>query len=118
MIKDFAPEKFDLNIDVEWPDITDRPLPASRVTIRNHDDPEKKVITTISGMTIYCTAGAIVWAELEMYADLDGKPVLSGKPYLGHDMIITGVFRAEILQFQSAYSYRQGFKATEGAVHV
>lgn len=118
MIRDFPPKEFDLRIEIEWPDIFDLPIPASRITVRDATDPARRTIDSINGMTIYCTSGNIVWAELEMMADLDGKPVLRGKPYFNGVSVITGVFYAEVFTVRSTYSYRQGYTIGEATTSV
>lgn len=118
MIRHFRPEKYDLEISVEWPDISGAAIPASRLIIRDMNDPERKTIDTITAMTIYCTSGNITWAEVEMLSDLEDRPVLRGRPYHNGVTILTGIFVAKIMEFRSGYSYRAGFKSREGAVHV
>jgi hypothetical protein len=55
-------------------------------------------IFTVTGITVHLHADArgLIWADLEMFAGRDGKPLLSGTPILdpGPDggEILTGVF--------------------------
>jgi hypothetical protein len=53
-------------------------------------------IFAVTGITVHLHADAkgLIWADLEMFADRDGKPLLSGTPILGPDggEILTGVF--------------------------
>ena len=63
-------------IGIEWP--AARPgAPAMSgwgVTPYDADGP----VTTVQSITLHAAADSLVWAELTMFADEDGKPVLHG----------------------------------------
>ena len=51
-----------------------------------------KPITTCSDLVIHAEIQALVTADLTMFADKDGEPILDGEPVLDGDEIQTGVF--------------------------
>jgi len=51
-----------------------------------------KLITTCSEITVHADAGALVTADLTLFADEDGEPLLEGKPVQGGEGFLTGTF--------------------------
>jgi hypothetical protein len=58
--------------------------------IRDADSGEQ--ILTVSEITVYIAADAIMWAELTMWCDAEGKPLASGQPVLDDGEILTATF--------------------------
>lgn len=89
------PEQFEGVIIIGWP----RPsgyavqdLDGWKVTVRLRGGAQ---VTTVTSMTIHAGAQDAVWAELEMFAGEDGRPLFTGDPVTapGPDgEILTGVF--------------------------
>lgn len=107
MIRLVPPTKFDLDIIIEWPDWSGAPL-SGRST-RVLDAHTEVLIDGIGAMTLYATPGQIVWAGLEMYADEEGDPIVSGNPVYKNNEIVTAVFAARIFEIRSKRSWRKGF---------
>lgn len=84
-------------IGIEWPageGAGDRAIPAWRVAF--YDD--GGYVTTIKTMTLHADVHAFIWADLTMFADADGKPVLhlpkGQDPHCGEDGDVAyGTFR-------------------------
>jgi hypothetical protein len=88
------PEPFRGTVIIEWPAPVG-PLPYSALLGRAAavtDAVTGKPITTCSGITVRAVVDEIVTAELTLFADADGNPVLDGKPVLGDGEILTGTF--------------------------
>ena len=47
-------------------------MPGYQITPYDDDGP----VTTVSRITVHCAAEGLIWAELTMFADRDGKPIL------------------------------------------
>lgn len=82
-------------IGIEWPaagpGLPGKALPGWRVTPYDGDGP----VLTVQRLTIHASADGLVWAELAMFADRDGNPILHGKPVILEDgiQVLTGTFR-------------------------
>ena len=81
------PAEYEGTITIEWPapDAADA-VRAWKVTPRTQDG---TVITTAVKITVHVVPDDIVWAEMTMFTDADGKPVYStpsepGKPWVLH----------------------------------
>lgn len=83
-------------IAIEWPAAT-RPGPYNCMTgaqLTITDAVSGKVITTCShaDVTVHADAGELVTADLTLFADADGEPLLDGKPVTSDGEVLTGVF--------------------------
>jgi hypothetical protein len=119
-MREFMPEKFDFDIVIEFPD-KPTALPVYSVPTKIMLAETGEQITTIGAVTIHMARiqGNLVWAEVEMLADEQGKPVFTGNPYLDRNStIITEVFNVRISEILSGASYREGYAHSKGAVHV
>lgn len=88
------PEPYRGVIAIEWP----APVgtgPYSAVSGRSvsiADAVSGKPVTTCSRLTVRADVAEIVTADLILFADADGNPVLDGAPVPGDDEILTGTF--------------------------
>jgi hypothetical protein len=71
------PETVEGTVTIEWP--PGKPLRAAQpgwgIVIRTEIGEQ---VSTVSRITVHAAADSIVWAELEMFTDADGKPVYGG----------------------------------------
>ena len=106
-IKHFRPSEYDLKLIIEWPvGYSDMMLAASTMI---YDAGSGEAIKSISGLTIYVGDGGLIWAEVEMYADLDGKPLFQGPPLIENNSVVMKVFKAQIAQMLSVQSARAAY---------
>jgi hypothetical protein len=81
-------------VSIEWP----APAGSSPYAcmlgrgVKLSDAVTGKLITTCSDITVYADAGALVTADLILFADEDGEPLLDGKPVLDGEGFRTGTF--------------------------
>lgn len=83
---------------IEWPEPA--PLGVGAISARmvtvydafTGGDPGPKPITTVSAITVRVTMDEIVTADLTMFADEHGEPILDGQPLVRDGEILTGVF--------------------------
>lgn len=111
MFRTIPPNPLDLIIGIQW--ATEQAAGPLPITTEITEQPTGEKITTVSAMAIYVAHDEhIVWAELDMYADENGKPILTGKPVVrGDGTIIRRIFTAHILKMRSVSSYREGHGA-------
>jgi hypothetical protein len=111
-IKIIRPDDWHFPVIIEWPEGYTTPMAGHSITIYEGDSGD--MITTISAMNIHCDANGSIWAELEMFADEEGKPILTGEPVSRNNEIILGVFNAYVVQMLSKLSakvsYNNGLK--------
>jgi len=81
-------------VSIEWPAPSGGSVYACLLGrgVKVADAVTGKAITTCSDITIHADAGALVTADLTLFADKDGEPLLDGNPVLGGDGIRTGAF--------------------------
>ena len=88
------PEQYRGVIIIEWPPPTGAgpysALAGPLVVIT--DAVTGKPITTCSHLTVHADVAELVTAELTLFADADGEPILDGMPVLGDGWILTGTF--------------------------
>lgn len=79
---------------IEWPAPAGGSIYACMLgrSVKITDAVTGKVITTCSAISVHADAGAIVTADLTLFAGEDGEPLLEGKPVLGGDGFRTGSF--------------------------
>lgn len=81
-------------IVIEWPppygSVPHSAINGSLIVIT--DALTGKAVTTCSHVTVHADAAELVTADLTMFADADGEPVLDGMPVLGAEEILTGTF--------------------------
>lgn len=83
-------------ISIEWP----APAGSSPYAcmlgrgVKIADAVTGRLITTCSEVTVHADAGALVTADLMLFTDEDGEPLLEGKPVLGD-----GGFRTDVFPF-------------------
>lgn len=88
------PEPFRGVIIIEWP----APFGASPYSALSGwhcavtDAVTGKPVTTCSRITVRADVNEIVTADLTLFADADGNPVLDGDPVPGDGEILTGTF--------------------------
>ena len=70
---------------IEWPAPTGGSVYACMLGrgVKVTDAATGKPITTCSDLTVHADPGAIVTADLTLFADADGEPVLDGDPVPG-----------------------------------
>lgn len=107
MIKTIAPFPLDMEVIVEWPPSYYTTMAAKFVIVYRKEDGER--IKTINAITVHADVASIVWAEIEMWADEDGKPIFDGTPAYKDNIIITKVFTAYVNQMLSETSYRDAY---------
>lgn len=76
------PEHFEGTVTVEWTPDGPSPMRGWRFMISAEDGTP---ITTVTGLTIHASAGNLVWAELTMFTDEDGRPVCSAAVILPNE---------------------------------
>jgi hypothetical protein len=83
---------------IEWP-APARPgtgvLPGWKVAIYDASAPdaaESKLITTVMRVAVHASAQTIIEADVTMFADEDGNPVLDGAPVVKDGDIVTATF--------------------------
>jgi hypothetical protein len=92
------PQEFAGSVTITWPQPRSGSLHGWAITIT--DTVTGKPVSTVSGITVHlhADAGGIAWAELDMFADEDGKPILDSADPRRHNLamrdgeIITGAF--------------------------
>jgi len=100
------PSRFDGTMTVTWPRPRGGAVPAWAVSLA--DAATGEAITTVTGFTtrIHAVAGDVVWAEVTMFADGDGRPLLSGRPVLApladRDAVKTGTFAFLVTEMRVA----------------
>lgn len=67
------PEHFEGTVTIEWTPDGPSPMRGWRFMISTEDGAP---VTTVTDLTIHASADSTVWAELTMFADEDGNPVL------------------------------------------
>lgn len=86
------PEQFEGAVTIGWTQ-GPAPMPGWRFMPRTEDG---QAITTVTHLTLHASAQDVVWAELTMFADEDGKPLFEGAavilPGPEHGEILTGTF--------------------------
>jgi hypothetical protein len=68
--------------------------------VRVTDAASGKLITTCSDLTVHADAGALVTADLTLFAGEDGEPLFEGMPVLDGKEIRTGVFPFVVSQMR------------------
>lgn len=98
-----APEQFDGQIVIEWPEPQGDMLRGWATAISDAETGEP--ILTVSKMAVRFDAEGIVWAEAEVLADPDGN-MLTGKELEIHANpdggVLTGVFRFQVTEMRAA----------------
>lgn len=81
-------------VAIEWPAPVGGSIYACMIGqgVRVTDAATGKRIATCLNVTVHADPGALVTADLTMFADEDGEPVLEGEPVLGDGEILTGTF--------------------------
>ena len=79
---------------IEWPAPTGGSVYACMLGwgVKVTDAATGKLITTCSHVAVHADAGALVTADLTLFADEDGEPVLEGEPVLRDGEALTGAF--------------------------
>jgi hypothetical protein len=81
-------------IAIEWPPPNGASpyssMPGCLVSVT--DALTGKPIMTCTKIIVHADAGALVTADLTMFADADGEPLLDGEPVIDGDGFRTGVF--------------------------
>jgi hypothetical protein len=92
-----SPQEFAGSVVIEWP--CARPGSALIGSLTKISAEDGTPILTVTSLTLHCAADDIAWAELTMFADPDGNPVLDAGPgplakvHAGPDgEILTGTF--------------------------
>ena len=96
------PEKFAGRVIIEWP-----PSGRAGILLGWHvqitDADTGKPITTVTSLAVlHAEAEGIVWADLTMFADEDGAPVLDGVPPLRDGEVILSAFPFEVAEMRAA----------------
>lgn len=88
------PDQYRGVIAIEWPaPVGATPYSAvSGRAVAIADAVTGKPVTTCSRLTVRADVAEIVTADLILFADADGNPILDGVPVLGDDEILTGTF--------------------------
>jgi hypothetical protein len=95
---------------IEWPPPANRGASALRGCLAavynasGGDEPEPKMISTVTGVTIHAPANGLVVADLTMFADEDGNPVYDGMPNIRDGEIITATFPFLVAEMRVRYS--------------
>lgn len=103
------PERFEGTITIEWrrsgpalPAV----MPGWVFAIR---DQAGEMILTVTDLTIHAPADGLVWAELTMFRDAEGRPIMAASPQevadrwvAGDDGIETGTFAFDVAAMQVA----------------
>jgi hypothetical protein len=81
-------------ISIEWPAPTGGSVYACLLSrgVKVTDAATGKPVVTCSELTVHADAGGLVTADLTLFADEDGEPLLDGVPGVDGDEIRTGVF--------------------------
>jgi len=89
-------------VAIEWPAPAGGSVYACMLGrgVKISDAVSGKLITTCSEITVHADAGALVTADLTLFADEDGEPLLEGKPVQGGE----GLY---YLQVVAAHGIRQ-----------
>lgn len=88
-----SPHEFAGTIIITWPQSRGGVLPGWAITLT--DEVTGGPIRTVTALRVVLNAAAdeLVWAECEMFADADGKPILNGEPLVAPEgMPLTGTF--------------------------
>jgi hypothetical protein len=67
------PEEFEGAVTIEWP----RGQPPQGWGVVIHTEAGSQ-LTTVTRVTVHAASDALVWAELEMFTDADGRPIYDG----------------------------------------
>jgi len=100
------PSQFDGTMIVTWPRPRAGMVHGWDVSLA--DAATGDPITTVTGFTtrIHAVAGDLVWAEVTMFADAEGRPLLSGRPVLDPGPeggeILTGTFAFLVTEMRAA----------------
>jgi hypothetical protein len=75
------PEVFEGVVTIEWrasgQSASPTVMPGWTFAIR---DPGGEMITTVTDLTFHAPGDGLVWAELTMFCDAEGRPILAGTP--------------------------------------
>ena len=89
-----ADDGFEGSVTIEWSRTENGVLPGWRFAVRSEDG---SLITTVTELAIHATATDLTVVDLVMFADDDGRPLLTAGPALkpgpDGDEIRTGTFR-------------------------
>ena len=94
---DGMPAEFAGEIGIEWPaaDFTAaRAMPGWKVSV--YDDGGPVTTVTSASVVAHTSADGVIWAEVTMFADEDGRPVPhlppGRRPYIRDGEYVTGTF--------------------------
>jgi hypothetical protein len=81
-------------IAIEWPAPTGGSIYACMLgrLVKITDAVSGKPVTTCSDIAVHADSGALVTADLTLFADEDGEPVLDGKPAVRDGETLTATF--------------------------
>jgi len=100
------PAQFDGTVAVTWPRPRGGAVHGWEVGLT--DAATGEPVTTVTGFTarIHAAAFGLVWAELTMFADGDGRPLLAGHPVPdpdgGEGGVLTGTFAFLVTEMRVA----------------
>jgi hypothetical protein len=87
------PSTFAGDLVIEFPHAgKDGVLAGWQVTLTEGETGER--VVTATGLTVHLHAGAetAVWADVTMFADVDGRPVFTGEPVIVDGDVVLGTF--------------------------
>ena len=116
MIKTVRPETYHLSVVVEFPTAKTGVIAAHDIRMWRVDAEGETEIRSCEALTLHMDAESIVWGEALLWADLEGQPILDGKPAIKDNQIVTGVFNLHITKILSKPSYNKGYE--EGYVQM
>jgi hypothetical protein len=95
---------------IEWPHSAKRGVGALRGCLvavydaLTGDEPEPKMISTVTCITIHAPANGLVIADLTMFADGDGNPVYDGMPVIQDGETVMATFPFIVAEMRVRYS--------------